>query len=64
MPITEQMKQTSGHEGTNSQTSLTMALQKPAAKAAGTRVGILQDWREGLTSGKAPRRRNTLRDGR
>lgn len=34
-------------------------------KAHGTRVGMLQDWREGSTRGKLPRRKaNALRDGR
>jgi len=34
-------------------------------KATGTRVGMLQDWRQASTSGKAPRRKaNALRDGR
>lgn len=41
------------------------ALPKLHRKASGTRVGMLQDWRQGSTSGKAPRRKaNALRDGR
>jgi hypothetical protein len=41
------------------------ALRKSRRKAQGTRVGILENWRQGATSGKAPRRNtNALRDGR
>jgi hypothetical protein len=46
-------------------TNCEMAFPKPRRKAPGTRVGMLQDWRQGSTSGKAPRRKaNALRDGR
>ena len=47
-------------------TSSTSTSRKPVAKAAGTRVGLLSDWRQ--DSGrfvKSPaERRNALRDGR
>lgn len=41
------------------------ALRKPVAKSAGTRVGLLSDWRQDSgKSGKMPNeRRNALRDG-
>jgi hypothetical protein len=64
MPVTEQLKQTIGHEGTDAQKPAATATRKPAAKAAGTRMGIFQDWREGSTTGKARRQCQTLRDGR
>jgi hypothetical protein len=44
------------------QQKIESALRKPARKAPGTRVGSLEDWREG--SIKSGRRGNTLRDGR
>ena len=42
------------------------ACRKPAAKAIGTRVGVLSDWRqESGKSGKMPsERRSAFRDGR
>lgn len=63
MPTTEQMKQTIGHDESEAQNEPATALRKPAVKAAGTRMGIFQDWREGSTLEKA-RRRQALRDGR
>jgi hypothetical protein len=63
MPITEQTKQTIGHDETEAQNPPATALRKPAVKAAGTRMGIFQDWREGSTTEKA-QRRAPLRDGR
>jgi len=43
----------------------TKCTTKSQPKAARTRLGMLQDWRQGSTSGKAPRRKpNALRDGR
>ena len=63
MPITEQVKQTIGNTGTDAQKSAAIAMRKPTPKAAGTRMGIFQDWREGST-GKARRHCHTLRDGR
>jgi hypothetical protein len=64
MPITEQVKQTIGHDGTESRKPAATTLRKPTAKAAGTRMGIFQDWREGSTTGQARRQCQTLRDGR
>ena len=64
MPTMEQVKQTIGHDGTEGQTPAATALRKPTSKAAGTRMGIFQDWREGSTTGKARRHCPTLRDGR
>jgi hypothetical protein len=41
------------------------ALQKSHWKAPGTRVGMLENWRQSATSGKARRRNaNALRNGR
>lgn len=41
------------------------ACRKPHAKASGTRVGVLSDWRQASGSGKMPReRRSAFRDGR
>jgi len=49
----------------NKSTNGEMAFPKLRPKAPGTRIGTLQDWRQGSTSGKAPRRNaNALRDGR
>ena len=50
----------------NSSATKKTALRKPTSKAAGTRAGILLDWREGSsksgkTSGGSGK---TLRDGR
>jgi hypothetical protein len=61
MPITEHMKQTIEQKSSEGQSPLGNVVRKP--KAAGTRVGILQDWR-GATSEKTRRRRNQKRDGR
>lgn len=58
---TEYAKQTIEQKSSDGQSQLENVVRKP--KAAGTRVGILQDWR-GATSGKARRRRNQKRDGR
>ena len=63
MPSTEQTKQTIGHGETEAQNPPATALRKPAVKAAGTRMGIFRDWREGATLEKA-QRRQALRDGR
>ena len=60
MPITEQTKQTIEDDEKDSHIP---TVRKPASKAAGTRMGIFQDWREGSTTEKA-RRCNALRDGR
>lgn len=59
----EQVKQTVGHDGTETPKPAT-AMRKPTPKAAGTRMGIFQDWREGSSTGKARRHSQTLRDGR
>lgn len=57
-------KQAIGQHSTIAEAALATASRKPR-KAPGTRTGILQDWREGSTFGKAPDRvGNTLRDGR
>lgn len=65
MPITEHMKQRVEQKSTKEQSPAATGLRNPAPKAFGTRVGTLQDWREGSAAGKAPRRRGlTLRDGR
>lgn len=61
MPIIEQVKQTIGQGSSEGRSPLESVVRKP--KAAGTRVGILQDWR-GATSEKTPHRRNQMRDGR
>lgn len=61
MPITEHVKQTIGHDA--SEKPAATAVRKPTSKAAGTRMGIFQDWREGLATGKA-RRHCQVRDGR
>lgn len=63
MPITEHMKQTIEQKSSEGQSPLGNVVRKATPKAAGTRVGILQDWR-GATSGKMRRRRNQMRDGR
>jgi len=63
MPITEQMKQTIERKSKKEQKPAT-ALRNPAPKALGTRVGTLQDWREGSSFGTRSRRGLTLRDGR
>ncbi len=64
MSLTKQTKQTIGQVSTNMASLLATTLRKPAFKAFGTRVGILQDWRAG-SNGKAPARLGkTLRDGR
>lgn len=46
--------------------SSTSASRLSRTKAAGTRVGVLSDWRQGSgKSGRTPHeRRNVLRDGR
>lgn len=50
---------------TEGRSPLATVFGKAHQKAHGTRVGMLQDWREGSTSGTAPRRKtNALRDGR
>ena len=39
--------------------------QRKTQKAPGTRVGVMEDWRQAGASGKAPQRNaNALRDGR
>lgn len=64
MPLTNQTKQTIGHDSTNAGSPLATTLRKPMLKAFGTRVGILQDWRA-ASNGKGPGRHGkTLRDGR
>ena len=57
MPVNKQVK---------SGLSKVRSASRTAAKAAGTRVGTLSDWRhESGKSGKAsPGRRNAFRDGR
>lgn len=63
MPVTEHMKQTVKQKSTKEGSPA--ALRNPSPKATGTRVGTLQDWREGSATGKALRHRgHTLRDGR
>lgn len=62
MPVTEQVKQTIGHDASEKPT--VTAARKLMRKTAGTRMGIFQDWREGSTTGKARRHCQTLRDGR
>lgn len=63
MPITENMKHTIAGKLAAEQNPL--ALRKSAPKAAGTRIGVLQDWRQGSTSEKTERRHGqVLRDGR
>ena len=46
--------------------SSTLVSRMPRTKAAGTRVGLLSDWRQDSgKSGKSPNeRRNAFRDGR
>lgn len=64
MPLTNQTKQTIGNDSTNAGNSLATTLRRPAPKAFGTRVGILQDWRAGA-NGKGPGRHGkSVRDGR
>jgi hypothetical protein len=63
MPISKQKKQTIEQDSPKGRSPLANALRKPTPKAAGTRVGTLQDWR-GATSGKTRRGRNQMRDGR
>ena len=54
-----------GPDITEGRSPLATTFQNLTRKATGIRVGILQDWRQGSTSGKAPRRKaNALRDGR
>lgn len=54
-----------GPDSTAGRAPFPTAFQELRRKAPGTRIGILQDWRHGSTSGKAPRRKaNALRDGR
>ena len=62
MPVNKNMKQ----QGTNSAEGSLGASRKPVAKAAGTRLGTLLDWRgNSVTSGKVPRERfSAFRDGR
>lgn len=62
MPITENMKQTIAGKLTAEQSPL--ALRKSAPKAAGTRIGVLHDWRQGSTCEKTERHGQILRDGR
>ncbi|HEU4713662.1 MAG TPA: hypothetical protein VFS76_19000 [Pyrinomonadaceae bacterium] len=63
MPLTN-MKQTIEQEATKARTPLASLLRKPTAKAPGTRIGILENWR-GSSNGKGPGRHGkTLRDGR
>lgn len=64
MPV-KQMKQTLERKSTGEPSPLATALRKSAPKASGTRVGTLQDWRQGSTSDKSQRRcSQILRDGR
>jgi hypothetical protein len=44
---------------------LTAVSRRSGSKAPGTRLGMLEDWREASSkSGRSLNRRNTLRDGR
>lgn len=63
MPITKHMEHRVGRKSTEHQSAT--ALRKRESKASGTRVGTLQDWRQGSMSEKAQRRYGQiLRDGR
>ena len=62
MPTTEHVKHTKGQELSEGQSPLESEVRKPTPKAAGTRMGIWQDWR-GSTTGKGRRRRRQMRDG-
>ena len=64
MPLTTQMKQTIGQDATEVRSPLAAALRKDVPKAAGTRAGILQDWREGSAAKATRRPFSKLRDGR
>ena len=63
MPITEHVKQTIEQKSSEGQTPLGNVVRKRTPKAAGTRMGIWQDWR-GSTTGKGRHRRGQMRDGR
>lgn len=65
MPRFSNMKQMQKNS-TSAQAQPTAVLKKSRRKAPGTRLGMLQDWREGSTkSGKtALRIGKTIRDGR
>ena len=52
-----------GPVASDARSPLTTVFRK-LRKALGTRVGMLQDWRQASTSGQAARRKNALRDGR
>ncbi len=62
MAATKQVVETIGHDVKDTPTAT--VVRKPTSKAAGTRMGIFQDWREGSTTGKGRRHCHTLRDGR
>jgi hypothetical protein len=65
MPSNENTNSEMEHKTTEERHPIATALRKLHRKAPGTRVGMLQDWRQGSTSGKASRREtNALRDGR
>ena len=65
MPMNKSAKFAMEPDSTAGRTSLANTSQKLRRKAPGTRIGILQDWRHGSTSEKAPRREaNRFRDGR
>jgi hypothetical protein len=59
-----QMKQTIGQDSTEAQSPLAVTLRKATPKAAGTRAGILGDWREGSNTKTTRRPAAKLRDGR
>jgi hypothetical protein len=61
MPLTTQMKQTIGHDSSEVRSPLGAALRKDVHKAAGTRAGILQDWRRLAGESHAPSHVETSR---
>lgn len=65
MPLNKGMKQLK-KDSTVGRGQHTTALQRPGRKAPGTRMGILQDWREGSSNSGKPSAGigKTLRDGR
>jgi hypothetical protein len=64
MPFTDKMKQTIDKNANERRSPLATSSRARARKAPGTRLGIIQDWRE-AQPGKAPIRFGcAVRDGR
>ena len=66
MPVNKHAQQQEiGKDSTGKPEPMTSALRKSDQKAAGTRFGVLIDWREGSSrSGTSGRHGLALRDGR